>query len=434
MQAIPRDLTGEQVLVTGGTGFIGGRLVERLVLECRAQVRVLVRNFSHAARIARFPIEMIPGDVTVPSDVERAVRGCQFVFHCAYGNQNIRSVQHRVDVEGTTQVCEAARQAGVKRVVHLSSVTVYGLCPDGDLDETAPRRPLPGIYYSETKLQAEQIALEYYRHHRLPVVVLQLVAVYGPFSPIWTVKVLRQLQTGRVILVNGGEGLFNAVYVDDAVNAILLAAVRDEAVGEAILIAGKEPLTQRKFYQEFERMLGRSSTVSMTMAEAVAYHAKRQPELKSILRASLNLLREEPLIRECLMQTREVDALRRFLKPVVPTPIWQSLRRRVKGQGNTVPAVRPSSDGGAAIHPLHPSMARLFAAKTRVRIDKARRLLGYQPTFDGEAGFALTQQWAAWANLLYASGGGRETEQSDLITVADVDEGRESMAMRAMHG
>jgi len=79
-------LRGKQVLVTGGTGFIGGRLVEKLVLECDAKVRVLVRNFAHSASIARFPLEIIQGDVTDTEAVRRAADGCDVIFHCAYGN------------------------------------------------------------------------------------------------------------------------------------------------------------------------------------------------------------------------------------------------------------------------------------------------------------------------------------------------------------
>ncbi len=78
-------LSGKQVLVTGATGFIGGRLVEKLVLEQHANVRVLVRDFSHASRIARFDLEMMRGDITDSSAVTEATKGCEVIFHCAYG-------------------------------------------------------------------------------------------------------------------------------------------------------------------------------------------------------------------------------------------------------------------------------------------------------------------------------------------------------------
>ena len=128
------DFSGKRVLVTGGTGFIGGRLVEKLVLECNAKVRVLVRNFASASRIARFPIEMVHGNVTESDDVQAAVDGCDIVFHCAWEVQDSLSMERRVNVEGTRNVLQAALQAGVQRVVHLSTVLVYGATPDGDFD------------------------------------------------------------------------------------------------------------------------------------------------------------------------------------------------------------------------------------------------------------------------------------------------------------
>src|SRR5581483_2476179 len=80
------SLANARVLVTGGTGFIGGRLIERLVLQHGAHVRVLVRRYDSATRAARLPVELIGGDVTHAADVERAMTGCDYVFHCAYAN------------------------------------------------------------------------------------------------------------------------------------------------------------------------------------------------------------------------------------------------------------------------------------------------------------------------------------------------------------
>ena len=79
-------LTNATVLVTGATGFIGGRLAERLVVEHGARVRALVRNFGRAARLARYPIELVPGDLRAAESIDRAAAGCQYVFHCAYGS------------------------------------------------------------------------------------------------------------------------------------------------------------------------------------------------------------------------------------------------------------------------------------------------------------------------------------------------------------
>jgi len=395
------DLSGKRVLVTGGTGFIGGRLVERLVLEHGADVRVLVRNFARASRIARFPVEMVHGDVTRPGDVERAVNGCEIVFHCAaIGAQGSKKMRRLVNVEGTRNVLEAALHAEANRVVHLSSLMVYGDTPDGDLDESAPRC-YSGNIYSDTKLDAEKMAFDYVERHGLPVAVLQPTAVYGPFGGYWTTYTLQRLKTERVILVNGGHGLCNVVYIDDAVSAMLLAAVKEEAAGEAFLISGEQPVTWRDFFDRYACMLGAAEMVSMSATELLeAYHAQKQQKTKKgILSETLSILRDEPSIRQRILSTPEAAITVSGVRSLLPKPIRQSLKRRIKGSGRTNrPQIAP--EGEKPIPLMDPSVIQFYAAKTRVCIDKAKRMLGYQPDFDLEAGMKLTEQWARWANLL----------------------------------
>jgi nucleoside-diphosphate-sugar epimerase len=342
---------------------------------------------------------MVHGDVTEPGDVERAVNGCEVVFHCVATTQGSKEIQHLVNVEGIRNVLAAALNAGVNRVVYLSTAMVYGATPDDDLDETAPRRYCGNIY-ADTKLDAEKIVFDYVERHGLPVAVIQPTAVYGPFGGVWTAKVFQQLKTGRVILVNGGDGLRNVVYVDDVVSAILLAAVKEEAVGEAFLISDGQPVTWRDFYARFERMLGTPATVSMSAAEAEAYYdAKRKRKVKSILGETLSILREEPSIRKRILRTREVSTLTKVGRFLLPAQIRQPLKRPVKSTGRTeLPQM--ASEREKPIHPLPPIAVRIYAAKTRICIDKAKRILGYQPAFDFESGMMLTEQWARWANLL----------------------------------
>ena len=401
MKSMQFALSGRQVLVTGGTGFIGGRLVERLVLECNADVRVLVRNYARVSRIARFPIELVPGDVTQPDDVERAASGCEVIFHCAYGNSGSDRMRRLVNVEGTRNVLEAALHSGAERIVQISTLLVYGITSNGDLDETAPRR-YSGHVYSDSKLDAEKLAFDCVEKHGLPVAILQPTAVYGPFDLGWTIGVLQTLKTGRMILVNGGNGLCNAVYVDDVVSAMLLAAVKEEAVGEAFLISGEQPVTWRDFFDRYAHMLAISGTVSMSAAEAKAYSAKRQKRT-SIVKETLSILREEPLVRRRVLQTREANALMKIIRLLLPKQIHQSLKRQIGISERDCP-LEAASVGEKPIHPLDPYMVQFYATKTRVRVDKAKRMLGYQPDFDFESGMRLTEEWARWANLLHGSG------------------------------
>jgi nucleoside-diphosphate-sugar epimerase len=390
LASIDGVLAGRKALVTGATGFIGGRLAERLVLEHGVEVRALVRNLAGAARLARFPVTVIRGDVTHPPDLETVLRGCDLVFHCAYGTSGSQKHRAWVNTEGTRRVLAAAQAAGVKRIVYLSTLMVYGQTDDGDLDETAPRKRF-GNPYSDSKLEAERMALA----SGLPVAVLQPTAVYGPWGGVWTETVLKTLKTGRQILINGGGGLANPVYVDDLVSAMLLAAVKDGAVGEAFLISSDELVTWREMYGRFERMLGgEPRTVDMTEAEALAYWKQWQRAQPRLIGEGLRIVKGEREIRERLERTREGVWLREMASTILPEAWQQKIKGRLAGG-------RPSApDREMPIHPLPPKMIGFFRARTRVRIDKAQRLLGYRPAFDFETGMDLTERWARWANLL----------------------------------
>lgn len=396
------DLSGKRVLVTGGTGFIGGRLVERLVLDCSAKVRVLVRNFSHASGVARFPVEMVQGDITNPADVARATEGCEVVFHCAYGPFGTEEQQRRTNIEGTRNVLEAAAQFQIKRVVHLSTLMVYGIPQPGDFDETAPRRPL-GLVYSDSKLEAEKLAFEYFQKRNVPVSIIQPTSVYGPYSTWHTAAILESLKSTQIILVDGGEGACNPVYVDDVVSAMFLAAAEKAAVGEAFLISGERATTWRKFYEKYEAMLETPcSTVNMTAQEAVRYY-KQEQRGRGLVHEATGVMRDNYDIRERILTTPEVRFVRKVSRILLPFGLWDSAKRRFMGAKKDVvdfmkpPAPAPEVKPMPAIDPF---MVRFFAAHGTVKIDKARKLLGYQPDFDLDLGMKKTEQWARWANLL----------------------------------
>jgi nucleoside-diphosphate-sugar epimerase len=379
-------LRGVRVLVTGATGFIGGRLVERLVREEGASVRALVRNFANAPRIARFAIEMVPGDLLSPVALDRAVAGCDVVFHCAYGALGPDAERRVVNVQGTESVLAAALAHHCRRVVHVSTMSVYGDPASGDIDETAPRK-YTGSAYGDSKIDAENTALGYC-DKGLSVAVVQPTIVYGPWALTWTIKPLQQLQTGRIILVNDGTGTCNPVYIDDVVTAMIAAAGSPEAHKQAFLISGNQPVTWREFFERYQRMLPASATVAMTAEQARAHFEASEP--KGFVSETVRVLRREVRKREALIRER--------LSPTRPGRIALTAAEGVSLLPR--PGTAPAAVEEPPVHPLAPSKVPMFAAQARFRSDKAAALLGYRPAFDLDRGMAMTEAWARWARAV----------------------------------
>jgi nucleoside-diphosphate-sugar epimerase len=246
-------------------------------------------------------------------------------------------------------------------------------------------------------LEAERIALYYAEQRGLPVVVLQPTAVYGPFAPVWTTEVIEQLSRGRLILVDGGEGICNAIYIDDLIRAMLLAATKEGIAGEVFLISGESSVTWREFFGSYEHMLGVRATVSMSSAEAKTYWEQQN---KGMLKELINLFREDPIIRQRIFGTRKGAALKRFAQSVVPVKVWGSMKKEISVNGGVPKLKDPDRN---SIIPLTPEAIEFYRSKRRVSIDKAKQLLGFRPAFDLQTGMRLTEKWAQWANLLNRS-------------------------------
>jgi nucleoside-diphosphate-sugar epimerase len=384
-------LRGRRVLVVGASGFLGGRLAERLVVEHGAQVRVLIRRVAAATRVARLPVEVVAGDVLDPGSVARAAEGCAVLFNCAKGTGGDPARRRATDVDGVRHLMDAAGRAAA-RLVQVSSLAVYDLPREGDVTERTPDAP-PGDAYADAKLAGERLALELGRTRGIPVTVVQPTVVYGPFATVHGSDILNELRTSRMILVDGGKGICNAVYVDDAVSALLLAATSPRAPGERFLVSGAEHPTWADFFGGFARMLGAEDRlVPMLASEARALWdaSRRRPWLAG---EALTLLRREKTLRKRLLATREGLWLRSLAERLAPGRLRAAERWAEPAAAEDVAAVELS------LGPMRPWLVDYLAKRARVRIDKARELLGYRPEFGLAAGLALTEAWARWAGL-----------------------------------
>lgn len=227
------------ILITGATGFLGHHLVPGL-LEAGHQIRALVRPSSDTTFLEPLGVELhYANDITDLSAVTQACQGCTRVIHAAgrFRFWGDFAGFWQTNVKGTATVLDAATKAGVQRFLYISTIAVVGKTPKGIIHEETPCRPQEP--YQITKLEAEQLALSYYRRQGLPVIVLRPGAFYGPwghyaFNRLFFEEPLR----GWRIKVDGGHHITFPAYVPDVVQGILLAFSKGRP-GEIYNICGR---------------------------------------------------------------------------------------------------------------------------------------------------------------------------------------------------
>ncbi|MGW2962946.1 NAD-dependent epimerase/dehydratase family protein [Streptomyces sp. NPDC001220] len=255
------DFAGRRIAVTGASGFIGGRVVERLVLGTGAEVRALVRGYGRVARLSVLPQDRLvfrTVDLDSPQSLSKALHGCDLVVHCAFGSQGEVADRWRTTVDGTAQLLAAAKLAGVERLVHISTVDVYDTAGLTRFDETAPAlaEDPDDREYEQQKTAAERLVLA--AHGDGPdIVVLQPGVVYGPWGGQWTTAQLtRPAAEFEELPVAGAGGACNAVYVDDVADAVLAALAEPAAAGRKFLLNGPDEPDWGAFFDRLRDMRG----------------------------------------------------------------------------------------------------------------------------------------------------------------------------------
>lgn len=247
------------VLVTGATGFTGGRLAETLA-RGGEQVRALVRPQSLArfagSAAARAGVIPVAGDLADAAAIRKACDGVEVVYHIAalYREAGHRpSAYHEVNVQGTRTVLEAARVAGIRRVVHCSTGGVHGHVSQAPANEDAPFNP--GDVYQETKLAGETLAREFGRQHAIEVAVARPIGIYGPGDTRF-LKMFRGISRGRFPMLGSGTPFYHLTFVDDVVEGLTLCGTRPDAAGRTYLIAGPEYTTLERLVAIVAEELG----------------------------------------------------------------------------------------------------------------------------------------------------------------------------------
>lgn len=312
-----------RVLITGGAGFIGRAIAERLRADGDEAVGV---------DLAPDPVAgVVAGDTTAPEAWRAELDGCDAVVHTAAVVSNAVDLddQWRVNVLGTRRVVEAARDAGVRRMVHLSSIRAFSdtAFPDG-VTEDHPVRP-DGNPYVDTKIASEHVALQAHAAGEVEATIIRPGDVYGPGSVPWVLKPLDAIRSGQFLLPAGGGGIHSPVYVDDLVAGVVLALRSPAAAGEIFTIAGPRGVRSDEYFGHLYRMLGRRGPIGIPTAPAIAL---------AVAADRIN---------------------------------------RLRGARSEVNAI---------------SM-RYLARRGTYSIEKARRVLGYEPAVDLDEGMRRTEAW-----------------------------------------
>lgn len=343
--------SSHRILVTGAGGFIGSRIVEILTQSERFQVVPGVRRWSSAARIGRHPVEPVMCDLLDRAQVRSALAGVDYVINCARGDD-------AATVEATRNLLDEAQVAGVRRVVHMSTIDVYGL-PTGVVAEDRPLVPT-GRPYGDSKIAAEEVCLEFVSKG-LGIVILRPTIVYGPFSENWVSAFATRFDQGTWSLPRAAcQGPANLVYVDDLVRAALLALEADGVEGEAFNVNGPEVVPWQAY---FDRLNG-----------ALGYPPLPEP---NSVRSRARALATDPF------KKLAKATMARFQEPIMR--VYKSSRR-----------ARSLMKGMEAVLRKAPSTAEygFYSRSATFPVAKAAERLGFHPSVSVEDGVRLSAAWA----------------------------------------
>lgn len=255
LTAVPDDLRGNTVLVTGATGFLGAALVTRLS-QMGARVKAMVRRPQRATIIQNLPhIEIVEADLVQEATLPAAVEGVTIVFHAGAALGGPLALQRRVNVDGTRALAKTAGELGIQRFVHVSSIAVYGYDVRAIVNEDQVQQP-GNSAYNKTKSEAEQALLEVADQQDLPFSIVRPGMIYGPKSRAWTRSMFRLARIRPIPFVGNGTGSTHPIFVDDVVDLLIHCATHPNASGEAFHCAPDPAPTWREFLSAYATVAG----------------------------------------------------------------------------------------------------------------------------------------------------------------------------------
>ena len=398
-QAPTPETTPAEFVVTGASGFIGCALVARLVSQGRATL-ALVHSPRNAVRLARLDVPMALADITRPATLEGKIPAGSTVIHCAVSQAS----PWATIVEGTMNVLRAAKTAGAKRVVVISSMLAMGDPPADGLVAEDARLSRSGMDYARAKAEMERQASEFASEQKLGLVILRPTCVFGPFGTDFGSNQVEAMRSGRFFLVNDGGGIANLIFVDNLVDAILAAASKPGIEGRSYI------LNEEEFQSTWKEYFAQLADAALGTQEKLL--ALSEPELAEIDRQWRRSHGFPHVFRDAV---RTHPATLRWLADSALFSAWLRLKK-LWSPVSAAPAPPPASssstpmqaDSKAALvaamlaegrPPVDAAFTRFFASRAVYSSRLAREDLGWSPAMVRDEAMASL---SAWAHKSYA--------------------------------
>jgi len=258
------DLRDKHVFVTGATGFLGSHLVMHLT-TLGARITALTRRPERDRYIRDLPnITIVQGDVTKLATMQSLITpDVDYVFHVAAVLSGSLDHQRKVNVVGTENVVRASANANVKRLIHISTIAVYGYGHQTDITETSSFTS-SGDPYVISKQEAEARLIQVASETNLQSYsIIRPGMIYGPRAPMWTKNVMRLASITPTPWLGKGDGLCYPIYVDDVINQMLLQAVLPEAHNDVFNATPDPSPTWREYIGEYQKLTGKTRWLSL---------------------------------------------------------------------------------------------------------------------------------------------------------------------------
>jgi nucleoside-diphosphate-sugar epimerase len=244
-------------LITGATGFVGGHLAEACVRK-EHSLGAIVRPSSDVRELEKLGAVLYRGELGDAALLRQAVADADVVVNCAakVGDWGPVDEYRRTNVGSLRVLLEACKGQALTRVIHMSSLGVYAARHHHGTDETTPPASQHRDGYSQSKVEAEALALRFYRDFGVPVVVLRPGFVYGPRDRTVMPRIIDGLRHNRLRYPGGGEQALNTIFVNNLIDAVFLAVEQDAAVGQVYNLTDGEFVSKRRFIESIADALG----------------------------------------------------------------------------------------------------------------------------------------------------------------------------------